>query len=263
MPVTVGRWATFSAIPALEPPRTARGALCGALAAAVWAFAQPLDKLVFKSSYDDVELIGRGLTRGELWYPLGFAVHVLNGALFGAVYANLAPSLPMPPFTRGPALALAEHLAFWPLGGLSDRLHPARDGSPRSPAIAARSDKRPGVTCCSASCSGSSIVARGSVRNDVGRTPSPLFEQRARLIRRRDARAAHISSLRPGLVRTVGRVPVLSRPAVPVGLPSPPRARLAQPVEHFTCNEGVGGSSPPAGLGIWRFVSRICPQSRV
>jgi hypothetical protein len=122
--------ATFSAISALERPRTARGALCGALAAAVWAFAQPLDKLVFKSSYDDVELLGRGLTGGELWYPLGFAVHVVNGALFGAVYTNVAPSLPLPPFARGPALALAEHLAFWPLGGLSDRLHPARDELP-------------------------------------------------------------------------------------------------------------------------------------
>jgi hypothetical protein len=27
---------------------------------------------------------------------------------------------------RGPAAALTEHLAFWPLGAVSDRFHPAR-----------------------------------------------------------------------------------------------------------------------------------------
>ncbi len=27
---------------------------------------------------------------------------------------------------RGPAAALAEHVALWPLGGVSDRFHPAR-----------------------------------------------------------------------------------------------------------------------------------------
>lgn len=122
--------APLSEIPAQERPRTARGALCGALAAAVWALAQPLDKLVFKSSYDDVELLGRALTGGELWYPVGFALHVFNGALFGSVYANVAPAMPLPPLVRGPALALAEHLAVWPLGSVSDRLHPARDQLP-------------------------------------------------------------------------------------------------------------------------------------
>lgn len=117
----------------LGRPRTLRGALCGASAAAIWALTQPLDKLVFKSSYDDVELLGRALTAGERWYPVGLGIHLSNGALFGAVYANLAPALPVPPFLRGPTVALAEHLAFWPLTRFSDRLHPARD---RLPALA-------------------------------------------------------------------------------------------------------------------------------
>jgi hypothetical protein len=120
----------LSGISALGRPRTLRGALCGAVAAAVWALAQPLDKLAFKSSYDDVELLGRALTAGERWYPLGLAFHVWNGAVFGAVYANVAPAVPVPAFARGPAVALAEHLAFWPLTGVSDRLHPARDQLP-------------------------------------------------------------------------------------------------------------------------------------
>lgn len=100
--------------------------MCGAVAAAVWALQQPLDKLAFSSRYDDVELLGKAVTRGDGWYPVGLALHMQNGAVFGAVYANLAPVLPMPPVLRGPTLALAEHVALWPLGVLSDRLHPAR-----------------------------------------------------------------------------------------------------------------------------------------
>ena len=115
----------------IERPRTLRGAVCGALAAAVWALQQPLDKLVFDSSYDDVELLGRAATRGERWYPAGLAIHVYNGALFGAVYANVAPAVPLPPIARGPAIALTQHLAFWPLGAVSDRFHPARAELPR------------------------------------------------------------------------------------------------------------------------------------
>src|SRR5690348_7207729 len=92
-----------------ERPRTLRGAVCGAIAAAAWAFLQPVDKLVFGSNYDDVELLGRALTRSEHWYAAGFALHLYNGALFGALYANLAPAIPLPPVARGPAVALAEH----------------------------------------------------------------------------------------------------------------------------------------------------------
>ena len=114
----------------LGRPRTLRGALCGAFAAAIWAASQPFDKLVFKCRYDDVELLGRALTAGERWYPTGLAFHLSNGAAFGALYANVAPALPMPPALRGPALALAEHFALWPLTSLSDRVHPARDRLP-------------------------------------------------------------------------------------------------------------------------------------
>ena len=110
--------------------RTLRGAICGALAAGAWALQQPLDKLVFGSRYDDVELLGRAVTRGEGWYPVGWALHVQNGALFGAVYANVAPAMPVPPALRGPLAALGEHAALWPLGRLSDRFHPARKQLP-------------------------------------------------------------------------------------------------------------------------------------
>jgi len=112
--------------PGIDRTRTLRGAVCGAVAAAVWALQQPLDKVVFSSRYDDLELLGKAVTRGDGWYPVGIALHMQNGAAFGAVYANIAPLLPLPPALRGPTVALAEHLILWPLGALSDRIHPAR-----------------------------------------------------------------------------------------------------------------------------------------
>ncbi len=114
----------------VDRTRTLRGAVSGAIAALAWAIEQPLDKLVFGSRYDDVELLGRAITRGEGWYPAGLALHVQNGALYGAIYANLAPLLPLPAPTRGPLIAVSEQLAFWPLAGLSDRFHPARKELP-------------------------------------------------------------------------------------------------------------------------------------
>ena len=110
--------------------RTLNGALAGALAAIAWGFQQPLDKLLFRSRYDDVELLGRAVRPGPGWYRIGLALHVQNGALFGAVYANIAPGLPIPPRLRGPAAGLAEHFALWPLVGLTDRFHPARSQLP-------------------------------------------------------------------------------------------------------------------------------------
>jgi hypothetical protein len=117
--------------PGFDRTRTLRGAVCGAVAAAVWAVQQPADKLAFSSRYDDVELLGRAITRGDGWYPAGFAMHMGNGAVFGAVYANVAPALPLPAPLRGPAVALLEHVALWPLGAVVDRFHPARKELPQ------------------------------------------------------------------------------------------------------------------------------------
>jgi hypothetical protein len=116
--------------PSIDRTRTLRGAVCGAVAAAVWALEQPLDKLVFRSRYDDVELLGKAVTQSDGWYPAGLSLHMTNGAVFGGVYANLAPVLPLPPALRGPFVALCEHVALWPLGYVSDRVHPARGELP-------------------------------------------------------------------------------------------------------------------------------------
>jgi hypothetical protein len=110
--------------------RTLRGAVSGAVAAAVWALEQPLDKALFASDYDDVEVLGRAVVRGDGWYPVGLAFHLVNGAVFGAIYANAAPVLPVPPEVRGPLVALTEQFATWPLAAVADRFHPARKKLP-------------------------------------------------------------------------------------------------------------------------------------
>jgi len=111
----------------LDATRTLNGALAGAAASGVWAAQQPLDKRVFGCGYDDVELLGKAVTRGPLWPLVGLGLHLGNGAVFGAVYANVAPSagrVPSP--ARGPLAALAEHVATWPTARLAMRIHPAR-----------------------------------------------------------------------------------------------------------------------------------------
>jgi hypothetical protein len=114
----------------LDRTRALRGALAGAAAAAVWAAQQPLDKRAFACDYDDVELLGKLVTRGPAWPAAGLALHVGNGAAFGATYAVSfagAPALAsVPPAARGLLAALVEHVALWPAGRLADRFHPAR-----------------------------------------------------------------------------------------------------------------------------------------
>jgi hypothetical protein len=110
--------------------RTLRGALAGAVAAAVWAAQQPLDRRVFGVPYDDTELLGRWVVRGSGWRPAGVALHLVNGAVLGAAYAGVARALPGPTPLRGPLAALAEHLATWPGTAALDRVHPAADDLP-------------------------------------------------------------------------------------------------------------------------------------
>jgi hypothetical protein len=92
---------------------------------------QALDERLFDSRYDDVEILGKLVTRGDDWRPIGFALHVQNGAILGAAYAQLKPSLPGPAFLRGLLTGLVEHVATWPMTVLVDRYHPARKELPK------------------------------------------------------------------------------------------------------------------------------------
>jgi hypothetical protein len=106
--------------------RSLRGALAGAVAASVWAAQQPLDRRVFGVPYDDAELLGRWVAPSGPWQPIGLVMHLGNGALFGALYANTAPSMPVPPALRGPVAGLVEHLLTWPGTAVIQHVHPAR-----------------------------------------------------------------------------------------------------------------------------------------
>jgi hypothetical protein len=97
---------------AIDGTRTFKGALAGVAAAAVWLVQQPLDKRIFGWPHDDAELLGRLTGVGP---AAGALLHLQNGALFGALYANVAPAVPLPAPLRGPAAGLLEHLATWPL----------------------------------------------------------------------------------------------------------------------------------------------------
>ena len=109
-----------------------RGGVAGAIATVMITLEQPLDKRLFDSEYDDIEILGKLVTRGDDWRPIGFALHVQNGAIFGAVYTRLKPSLPGPPVLRGLLTGLIQHVATWPMAApLLDRYHPARKELPK------------------------------------------------------------------------------------------------------------------------------------
>jgi len=98
------------------------------LGAAVWAAQQPLDKRVLRSGYDDVELLGRSVLPHGRWRAPGWVLHLLNGALFGAAFAELRRRWPAgSPRVAAQAMAQAENFGLYPLAAIVDRRHPARD----------------------------------------------------------------------------------------------------------------------------------------
>ncbi len=110
--------------------RSIGGAVAGSLAAAVWAAQQPLDKRVFECDYDDVEMLGKLVTRGREWPLIGLALHMGNGAAFGAIYSQVRPFVPGPPVATGVLAGMLEHVSSWPFVGLVDSRHPARRDLP-------------------------------------------------------------------------------------------------------------------------------------
>jgi hypothetical protein len=101
-------------------------ALAGAVAATAWAALEPLDRRIFRCDYSDVAVLGKALTRGRLARPLGLALHAANGAIFGLAYDQARRQLPIPQRRLALGMALAEHVALYPLVYFVDRYHPAR-----------------------------------------------------------------------------------------------------------------------------------------
>lgn len=105
----------------MRPAR--QGAAAGCVAAAAWAASEPvLGRLARIGSYSDVRLLGRGAVRNRAWPAVGLALHLTNGALFGAAFARAG----LRGVRAGVAVAQLENLALWPALALVDRVHPDR-----------------------------------------------------------------------------------------------------------------------------------------
>ena len=92
-----------------------RAAAAGAVAAVVWGLQEPFDQRLFGCEYSDVVLLGRGNR------PLGLVVHAVNGAVFGLAFDVVRSRVDVEQRRLALGLALAEHVALWPLMGLVNR----------------------------------------------------------------------------------------------------------------------------------------------
>jgi hypothetical protein len=93
----------------------ARAAAAGAVAAVVWGLQEPFDQRLFGCGYSDVLLLGRGSR------PLGLVVHAVNGAVFGLAFDAVRSRVDVEQRRLALGLALAEHVALWPLIGVVNR----------------------------------------------------------------------------------------------------------------------------------------------
>jgi hypothetical protein len=100
---------------------SARAALAGVAAAAVWAAAEPAARRVFGTPYSDVRLLGAPLSRRH-WRLAGTTVHLANGAAAGALFHRLG----LRGWKAGVCAAVVENTLVWPGMALVDRLHPDR-----------------------------------------------------------------------------------------------------------------------------------------
>jgi hypothetical protein len=115
-------------------PSRVRAASAGAVAAVTWGLLEPLDRRVFACDYSDVALLGKLVTRGPRWRAAGFLVHALNGAMFGLAFDIARNRTGADQRRLAFGLALAEHVALFPLSYFIDRYHPAR-GEPGIPPL--------------------------------------------------------------------------------------------------------------------------------
>jgi hypothetical protein len=113
-----------------------KGALAGIAGAAAWAAAEPLGRRLLRPppGYSDIRLLGGLLTHGPHWRPLGLAAHLVNGAVFGAVFERLGGG----GWKQGLTAAQAENLVLWPGMAVVDRVHPARRSGAWPPLVANR-----------------------------------------------------------------------------------------------------------------------------
>ena len=111
-----------------------RAVAAGATAATLRAAAEPIDRRLLRCDYSDIALLGKAVTPGRAWRPLGLLLHAGNGAVFGLAFEAAQRRTGIAPRRLALAAALAEHVALYPLAALVDRYHPRR-GEPGVPPL--------------------------------------------------------------------------------------------------------------------------------
>ena len=123
--------------------RTLRGALAGAVAAGgVVGPAAARPARVRRRPTTTPSCSGSSSRAARPPAARSASIHVANGALFGALYANVAPRLPVPAWARGPLAGLAEHCATL-AGDPPAAARPPRRRRPAAP-VGQRPRVRPG-----------------------------------------------------------------------------------------------------------------------
>ena len=103
-----------------------RGAAAGAVAAAAWSASEPVLRRLAGTTYSNARLLGRFATRSRAWPLAGVALHVANGAAFGAAFERLG----LEGVKAGIVAAQVENTLAWPAMAIVDRIHPdRRDGT--------------------------------------------------------------------------------------------------------------------------------------
>jgi hypothetical protein len=113
--------------------RPSRAAAAGAFAATIWGLQEPFDQRVFCCDYSDVAVLGKAVGRRR-WRAAGFAIHAVNGAIFGLAFDELRRRVSADQRKLAVAAAVGEHLTLYPLCYFIDRYHPAR-GEPGIPPL--------------------------------------------------------------------------------------------------------------------------------
>jgi hypothetical protein len=97
-----------------------RGSLAGAAAAGVWAAAEPgVARALRIPWYSDIRLLGRLLTTRRGWPAIGVGSHLVNGALFGAIFERLGGR----GWKQGLVAAELENAGLWAGMVVIDRIH--------------------------------------------------------------------------------------------------------------------------------------------
>jgi hypothetical protein len=99
-----------------------RGAAAGVVAAGAWAAGEPILRRLLDTPYSDIRLLGRLVSRERGWPVAGLALHMANGAAFGAAFERAGLS----GVKAGLTAAHLENLALWPALAVMDEIHPDR-----------------------------------------------------------------------------------------------------------------------------------------